>query len=287
MKHRAAAVGFTFVAVMASAQTINYNQIPHIHTAVDHLTVIEVGEPIATVAVANPDALSVEHHGDKVFLKPSQQAQATNLFIWTATRQLAYEVDPAGDVAKMNVVVEAIPANAATTTAAGRTVAAKAEPDDAEIKRIASLVLTQAMLGTEDIARDGERHENGRVDVQLDQVFRAADATYVRYTVSNRTNHPYRLTTPDVRTLLPTQLPSPLASLRDHQLRQSFADTFHGKPGQPLTIVSADTASRDVAPGATVTCVVSVKNAQTNPPQLFQFHFGTDTLRPLTAEAVL
>jgi hypothetical protein len=286
MKYRAAAVGFTFVAVMASAQTINYNQVPHIHTAVDHLTVIEVGEPISTVAVANPDALSVEHHGDKVFLKPTEQPQATNLFIWTATRQLAYEVDPAGDVAKMNVVVEALPANGGQT-AAGRTVAAKAEPDDVEIKRIAGLVLTQAMLGTEDIARDGEKHENGRVDVQLDQVFRAADATYVRYTVSNRTNHPYRLTTPDVRTLLPTQFPATLASLRDHQLRQSVADTFHGRPGQPLAIVSADTGSRDVAPGATVTCVVSVKNAQTNPPQLFQFDFGTDTVRPLTAEAVL
>jgi Conjugal transfer protein len=278
----AAAMGLTFAALTASAQTINYSQIPHIHTSLDHLTVVELGEPITTVAVANPDALSVEHHGDKVFLKPTRQQESTNLFIWTATRQLAYEVDPAGDVSKMNVVVGAIPSN----HVAVRT-QAKAEPDDTEINRIAGLVLTRAMLGSQDIVRDDTKLASGRVDVALQQVFRAADATYIRYSISNRTNHPYRLTTPDVMALLPTQIPQTLASLKNHQLRPSLADNFRAKAGQPLTVVSAESSARDVAPGETVTGVVSVKNAQTNPPQLFQVQFGTDTTRPVTADTVL
>lgn len=62
---------------------------------------------------------------------------------------------------------------------------------------------------------------------------------------------------------------------------------FRAKAGQPLTVVSAESSARDVAPGETVTGVVSVKNAQTNPPQLFQLQFGTDTTRPVTADAVL
>jgi hypothetical protein len=278
----AAAMGLTFAALTASAQTINYSQIPHIHTSLDHLTVVELGEPITTVAVANPDALSVEHHGDKVFLKPTRQQESTNLFIWTATRQLAYEVDPAGDVSKMNVVVGAMPSN----SVAVRT-QANAEPDDPEINRIAGLVLTRAMLGSQDIVRDDTKLANGRVDVALQQVFRAADATYIRYSISNRTNHPYRLTTPDVTTLLPTQMPQTLASLKNHQLRPPLADNFRAKPGQPLTVVSADSSARDLAPGETATGVVSVKNANSNPPQLFQLQFGTDTTRPVTADAVL
>jgi hypothetical protein len=278
----AAAMGLTFAALTASAQTINYSQIPHIHTSLDHLTVVEVGEPITTVAVANPDALSVEHHGDKVFLKPTRQQESTNLFIWTATRQLAYEVDPAGDVSKMNVVVGAMPLN----HVAVRT-QANAEPEDAEINRIAGLVLTRAMLGSQDIVRDDTKLASGRVDVALQQVFRAADATYIRYSISNRTNHPYRLTTPDVTTLLPTQMPQTLASLKNHQLRPSLADNFRAKPGQPLTVVSADNSARDLAPGETVTGVVSVKNANSNPPQLFRLQFGTDSTRPVTADTVL
>jgi hypothetical protein len=143
------------------------------------------------------------------------------------------------------------------------------------------------MLGSQDIVRDDTKLASGRVDVALQQVFRAADATYIRYSISNRTNHPYRLTTPDVTTLLPTQMPQALASLKNHQIRQSLADNFRAKAGQPLTVVSAESSARDVAPGETVTGVVSVRNAQTNPPQLFQLQFGTDTSRPVAADAVL
>jgi protease II len=85
------------------------------------------------------------------------------------------------------------------------------------------------MLGSQDIVHDDTKLANGRVDVALQQVFRAADATYIRYSISNRTNHPYRLTTPDVMTLLPTQMPQTLTGLKNHQLRPSLADNFRAK----------------------------------------------------------
>ncbi len=282
----AAAMGMTFAAMAASAQTTNYNQEQHIHTALNHLTVIEVGEPVTTIAVANPDAFSVEHHADKVFLKPAREKESTNLFIWTATRQLSYELDPAGDVASMNVVLRELPPSGARAET-GQTASVTAAPDDVGIQKIASLVLTQAMLGSQDIVHDEPKGDKGRVNVELNQVFRAKDATYIRYSIANTTDHPYRVTTPDIQAMLPTQMPAPLASLKNHQLRQAFADNFKAKRGQPLTMVSADTSAKDVAPGESVTGVVSVRNAQTNPPQLFELHFGTDVARPVTAEAVL
>jgi hypothetical protein len=282
----AAAMGLTFAAITASGQTTNYSQEQHIHTALNHLTVVELGEPVTTIAVANPDAFSVEHHGDKVFLKPAREKESTNLFIWTATRQLSYELDPAGDVASLNVVICELPPSGAQATV-GQTASLGAAHDDAEIQKIASVVLTQAMLGSQDIAHDEPKVARGRVNVELNQVFRGKEATYIRYSIANTTDHPYRVTTPDVAAMLPTQMPAPLASLRNHQLRQSFADDFKAKRGQPLTVVSADISAKDLAPGQSVTGVVGVRNAQTNPPQLFELHFGTDSTLPVTAEAVL
>src|ERR1700724_2646761 len=155
----AAAMGLTFAAMTASGQTTYYSQQQHIHTALNHLTVVELGELVTTIAVANPDAFSVEHHGDKVFLKPAREKESTNLFIWTATRQLSYELDPARDVAGMNVDIHDLPPS-------------------------------QAMLGSKDSARDEPKVARGRVNVELNQVFRAKEATYIRYSIANTTDHP-------------------------------------------------------------------------------------------------
>ena len=103
-------------AISAAAQSTNFNQIQHIETALNHLTVIDLAEPIVTVAVADPDSIQIERHDDKVFIKPLKDGVSTNLFIWTASRQIAYEIDPAGDLAKMNVIVRNAPAACCNTS---------------------------------------------------------------------------------------------------------------------------------------------------------------------------
>ena len=130
-------------AINAAAQSTNFNQIQHIETALNHLTVIDLAEPIVTVAVADPDSIQIERHDDKVFIKPLKDGVSTNLFIWTASRQIAYEIDPAGDLAKMNVIVRNAPPSAEHKP---NHEAEKSEPSDQEIQKIASLVLTQALM---------------------------------------------------------------------------------------------------------------------------------------------
>src|SRR5260370_10288429 len=98
-------VALATTSLSACAQTTNFNQIQHIETALNHLTVVDLGEPVINLAVAEPDAFEIERHDDKVFIKPLREGVSTNLFIWTAARQLTYEIDPAGDGAKMNVIV--------------------------------------------------------------------------------------------------------------------------------------------------------------------------------------
>lgn len=275
-------IALIFGVAAAGAQTTSQSQIRHVETSLNHLTVLEFGETVTTLAIGDPDSFQVERHEDKVFVKPLQQGVSTNLFVWTATRELSYELDPAGQLASMDVLVRAEPAPKPHTTAQ-----AAAEPSDAEIRKIASLVLTQTMMGVEDVAQDAMKRGSNRVQVSLEQVYRAKDRIYVRYSVANQTQSPFRVTTPDVYAPLPTEQPISLVSLRNHQIASQTFAAFKAKQGSKVEVVQADSMARDLAPGEKTTGVISIGNSAGNAPQLYQLIFGADQNGPLNVEAVL
>jgi hypothetical protein len=269
-------------AVAAHAQTISQTQIRHIETSLNHLTVLEFGESVTTLAIADPDSFQIERHDDKVFVKPVREGVSTNLFVWTASRELSYELDPAGQLAQMDVLIRTEPA---PNPAAGTQVTA--EPSDADIRKIASLVLTQAMMGVEAIVHDAEKPVAGRVEVNLEQVYRAKDRIYIRYSVANETRSTFRVTIPDVCTSTPSEQPISLLGLRNHQITSRTFTAFKAKQVSGLTVVQAESATRDLAPGEKTTGVVSIGASIGNPPQIYQLNFGADQHGPLKVEAVL
>jgi hypothetical protein len=279
-------IPFALAMAVAGAQTTSQNQIRHVQTSLNHLTVLEFDEPVSTLAVADPDSFQVERQDDKVFVMPLREGVATNLFVWTASRQHSYELDPAGQLAKMDVLIRTAPAPApaADTHAGPRT---SAEITDAEIRKIASLVLAQAMMGVEEVVHDSAKPTPDRIQIDLEQVYRSKDQLYIRYSVTNQTSTPFRLTTPDVYAPLPTQVPISLTSLRNRQLSSQTYGAFKAKPGTSLAVVQAESAAHDLAPGQKTTGVISIGISQGNPPQIYQLNFGAYQKRPLTVEAVL
>ena len=271
-------------AINPAAQSTNFNQIQHIETALNHLTVIDLAEPIVTVAVADPDSIQIERHDDKVFLKPLKDGVSTNLFIWTASRQIAYEIDPAGDLSKMNVIVRNAPPPAEHKPDHE---AEMSEPSDREIQNIASLVLTQALMGTESIVREKSKDAVSGVNVTLEQVFRSKDALYIRYTIANQSTVPFRVTTPDISEVKSTKHPISMESLRDHQLSPRTFGKFKTNPGVSIPVVNAESGSTDIAPGSKSTGVVTIRASQGSQPQLYQLDFGNSQGGSVTAEAVL
>ena len=269
-------------AAAAGAQTTSQSQIRHIETSLNHLTVLEFGEPVTTLAIADPDSFQVERHDDKVFVKPLREGVSTNLFVWTASRELSYELDPAGQLRAMDVLVRTEPASNPHTAAQ-----AAAEPSDAEIRKIASLVLTQAMMGVEDIAHDSDKQTADRVQVSLEQVYRTKDQIYIRYSVANETKATFRVTTPDVSAPLPTEQPISLMSLRDHQITSQTFEAFKARQVSGLQVIEAESARRDLGPGEKTTGVLSIGSSTSNPPQIFQLSFGADQNGPLKIEVVL
>jgi Flp pilus assembly secretin CpaC len=270
-------------AIRAAAQTTNFSQIQHIETALNHLTVIDFVEPVVTVAVADPDSIQIERHDDKVFIKPLKDGISTNLFVWTASRQLAYEIDPAGDVAKMNVMIR----NAPPAQQKPNHDAASSEPSDKQIQKIVSLVLAQALMGSENIVRESGKVVTNGVSVELEQVFRSEDALYVRYTITNQTAVPFRITTPDVHAAEPTGQSISLVALRNHQLSTHTCAAFKAKPGENIPVLNAGSVLTDIPQGLKSTGVVTIRVHQGDQPQLYLLNFGNSQGGFVTAEAVL
>ena len=111
-------ISLALAVAAAGAQTTSQSQIRHIETSLNHLTVLEFGESVTTLAIADPDSFQVERHDDKVFVKPLREGVSTNLFIWTASREMSYELDPAGQLAAMDVLVRAEQVSSTTPTTA-------------------------------------------------------------------------------------------------------------------------------------------------------------------------
>ena len=266
----------------AGAQTTNQSQVRHVETSLNHLTVLEFGEPVTTLALADTDSFQVERHEDKIFVKPLREGVSTNLFVWTASRELSYELDPAGQLTSMDVLIRTEPAP--RPHSAGND---GAQPTDAELKTVAALVLAQAMMGVESVSNDNHKQAPDRIAVVLDQVYRAKDQLYIRYTVTNGTKTPFRLTTPDVSMPSAAQQPVSLLGLRDHQLTLEMLASFKVKAGTGMAVLQAESASKDLPPGQKTTGVISIRSSAGSAPQIYQLIFGFDGNAPLSVAAVL
>src|SRR5882762_1295263 len=86
-------------------QKLDRGLILHVQTALNHLTVLEMTEPVSTVAVGSP-VFKVEWRENKVFIQPSEPNVATNLFVWTPSGRFNYELDPAGSVPQMDFAID-------------------------------------------------------------------------------------------------------------------------------------------------------------------------------------
>ncbi len=247
-----------------------------IHTALNHLTVIEMAEPV-TIAAAGSDAFEIKRHGNRVFIEPVRANIDTNLFLWTAHGETVYELEPAGEVNAMDVLIAPKPQPQPVATAAILR--------DSEIQKIADMVMTKALLQTQRISQRDMKPVRDGVSIQVEDVVHAKDSLYVRYTVVNDGKTPYRVIDPTVQTIRPAQSAISLQSLTNSQLSEKTVDKLGvGQPAD-IPVVHCEIEQRDIAPGSAVTGVVAIR-VSTPGPQLYRLMFGPDGDRSVTASAV-
>ena len=266
------------IAILISASTLAIAQqqpVTKVQTALNHLTVIEVAEPI-TMAAAGSEAFEIERHGTRVFVRPTKPDVATNLFVWTEHGRSIYELQPAGEVSKMDVLV--------TSAQQPATHAAVESVSKEDVAKVAEQVLSQTLLNTKPVNAVGIRTQKNRVNVRLEDVAHGKDAIYVRYQVTNLSTVPYRISAPSVSVLTAAGTSSmPDANL---QLGAGYLEAF-GKMGiAPIELLHSEIDQQDVAPGKTSTGVLAIRRSGGS-PQIYQFVFGSDNISPIVTAAVL
>ena len=130
----------------------------HVATALNHLTVLEFHEPV-TMAAAGSSDFQIERQEDKVFIKPTKSGASTDLFVWTASRRFAYELETTTEVENMNVSVDnPLPPAPAAPPNSGFS---------AHVDELGDMMLTRAVLGAVDSTPANARSAKNQVRVRI------------------------------------------------------------------------------------------------------------------------
>ncbi len=274
---RALLLVLMMVAVWAFANELKPDppakDVVHVATALDHLTVLEFGESV-TMAAAGSPAFQIERHEDKVFIKPLKAGASTNLFVWTASRRFAYELEPPGEVVHMNFALDSsirIP---------------RPVPDNsAHLDEIADIMLIRAFLAAEPVNSASIKDEKGRITVRIEHVFQSKNTVYIHYSVRNQSARPYRVLTPMVAEAMAPQATISVLSFRRTQLDRQVLNKLGQLKQRPLATIRTETQKKDLGPGEETQGVVAIRE-QIAAPALLQLTFGPENARPVQATMV-
>jgi hypothetical protein len=264
------------MAVVATAASAQQQPVQKVHTALNHLTVIEAAEPITMVAVGS-DAFEIERHGNRIFVKPTKTGVSTNLFVWTEHGRSFYELDPAGEVRQMDVLIGPAPQY---NVAAGPE---EAPADDTD--KVAEKVLSETLLSAQPVKTFALKTRKDRVNVELDGVMHDKDAIYIRYKVTNLTSVPYRLGEPTVA-LVTGSKPPDIAIAVNTQVGESYLSHLGTVKTTAVPVLRSEIAEKDLAPGQTVTGVLAIPGVA-NHSRLYRFSFGADAKAPVNVHGLL
>jgi len=249
-------------------ETNDGSQIVHLKTALNHLTVIELREPVIQVATGS-QSFKVEWRENKVFLQPTEPDVSTNLFIWTSSQRLNYELEPAGTVTSMDFAVDQIPVPVIQPNPAS---AMPPQPSPSEV-----------LLAGKPVKLESAKPTKKPVAVVIRDLYEQDGRVLVRYAVRNRGPRAYDITTPQVYALTGARYPQSLYSLVDSQLGDQEAARLTIKQETPVPVLEGHVQSSHLAPGQESLGVVAVRLPTSTEPTVLRFQFADDDRERISA----
>ena len=267
-------------------ETPSRERVVRVQTAMNHLTVIEVAEPVTTVAVGSPQAFKVERRENKVFIQPLQENVATNLFIWTASCRLNYELVPAiSDAGQMDFAIDyRQPQPQAQVT----------QPKPPEPAAVVSTVPSEMLLNSTPVRLVGAAAAKASVGVLIRDVYRNQEEIFIRYSIENHSNRTFRTGRPTVVSLSGLRFDQSLWSFQNAQLGMDYTSRLK-TDGTPIAvkITRSEPVVVEVGPGEARTGLMALQLPPVNPdakktqPTVLQILFPADRAGSLTATLVL
>jgi len=223
---------------MASVSVTLGVMIP-VHTAKNHLTVLDLDSPIEDVAAENSD-FDIQWRAHTVFILPKDANQSTNLFVWTKDGRAVYELlPPAETIQNMDVSIDThFPAHAPTVKPAA-TPASDPIPSD-------------LLVRAQPVEWNAKQPKHGS-QLLISDVYRCQDSLFLRYEVRNNGAANLKLDeTPVVTAASVTHLPAN----KPVQLTPEKAGRI--TTGAPLPLIADRASASLVAPGQTSRGVIGV-----------------------------
>ncbi len=263
-------------AQKVEVQKPDRGQILHVETALNHLTVLEMSELVSTVAVGSP-VFKVEWRENKVFIEPTEESVATNLFVWTASGRFNYELDPAGAVPQMDFAIDQpvpdpreakISANAATKVS---------NPSPAEV-----------LIEAKPVRLYGSIPDKNRVAVYLTDLLEHDGQVFIRYTIRNQTEKAYVPGAPQAATLTAPHYRQSLYPLSNYQLSPTESARLKSSGETSIDVSNSEIPAPRIEPGQERTGIVVLKLPQEHKePIVLHLTFLAGPKGPVSATLVL
>ncbi len=253
----------------------NEHQIVQVKTALNHLTVIQLAEPVLSVA-AGSDAFKVEWRADQVFIEPTEAGVSTNLFIWTKSGRENYELDPAGPLSAMDFAIDTRTADPAP--APRPKPARKASTDPV-------MVAAVGMLRGTPVRQEMWKTQKHRVQVMVRDLFEESGKLFIRYSIENGTRTPYAPGTPHMTVLKGSLSHGELTAHVYTQLTRREDENLIGRSEARLPVIAHEVSNTTVLPGQETIGVVGVK-LQSSTTVVLRLRFRDDHGRAVTAAVV-
>jgi hypothetical protein len=250
------------LAQKIETETGDRTRIVHLKTALNHLTVIEVGEPVVQVAAGSP-SFKIEWRENKVFVQPTEADATTNLFIWTANQRLNYELEPASAVTDMDFAVDQTPVPVEPVKSVAAT--PPAPPSMTELMLVGKPVRLLA----------SRQHAPKPVEVWISDVYEKDGSLLVRYAVRNHTSETYAIDAPTVYQLDGVRSPVSLYGLMNSQLGDEQAGKIKAKQEIPVKVLDGQIEPARIAPGEEAVGVVALESVSSTHPTILRFQFPT------------
>ena len=254
------ASGLPAVAQKIETETSDRTRIVHLKTALNHLTVIEVAEPVVQVAAGSP-SFKVEWRENKVFVQPTEAEATTNLFIWTANQRLNYELEPASAVTDMDFAVDQTPVHV--------------EPlKPASVTPPAPPSITDLLLAGKPVRLlPSKQRASKPVEVWISDLYEKDGRLLIRYAVRNHSSEPYSIDTPAVYQLDGVRSPQSLYGFINSQLGDEQAAKLKAKQQTPVKVLDGQMQPTRIAPGEEAVGVVTLQMASSTHPTILRFQF--------------
>jgi len=265
-------------------EAFDRGRVIRLQTVPNHLSVIELSEPVLEVAAGSP-AYKVEWRGNKVFIQPVEREADTNLFIWTASGRLNYELVVVSSVRDAQFAIDQEPGAPVAKMAPPTSIENPVEAEKAKAAAEKAKLAAQLLFASQPVLLSGDL-KRGRVQILLKDMLRTDDRIYVRYVIRNDSPAAYEPGKPDVFALRPARTSQSLHALAGTQL--AGGRTRVTSEGQSaMKVVDAEVHSASIPAGGLAVGLIAFETPEGNGPAIVRFAFPSDLVGDVTALLVL